>query len=575
MDAGDRSHLISVNKGLLRHPAAVGAGAAALVGLLALNALAFLRGLDSPWLLGGVLVADMLVIGVGVIVAAREVLTAEEGTALARVALEASEARLAGIVEWSEDAIIGLALDGTVTSWNRGAEKAFGYRSAEALGKPITLIVPEDRRTEAAQVLAKIARGEAVEHFETQRCAKDGRLIDIALTVSPIRDAAGAVVGASKISRDITRRKRAEAEAAQMRTALTAAQTRLGAIVDSAMDAVITVDPAQNIVLFNRAAEQVFGVRREEAIGTSLDRFIPARFRAGHRHHVDQFGRTGVTSRRMGDVTTLWALRADGAEFPIEASISQADQDGDRYYTVILRDITVRKQHEDELKRQQQELRELSARVLEAREEEKARLARELHDELGQLLTALKMDLSWLRERIPAAEMAKKAEEMSALLDRTVMATRRISADLRPLMLDDLGLADAAAWLVEDFGKRSGIECRIQLPPPEALEDLSKSVATALYRAVQESLTNIARHAQARRTWVIFSAENGHIHVEIEDDGRGIAAEDLAKARSLGLKGMRERIAYLGGSLEIAPAPRGGTRIRVRVPAKNPREAAA
>jgi PAS domain S-box-containing protein len=575
MDAGDRSHLISVNKGLLRHPAAVGAGAAALVGLLALNALAFLRGLDSPWLLGGVLVADMLVIGVGVIVAAREVLTAEEGTALARVALEASEARLAGIVEWSEDAIIGLALDGTVTSWNRGAEKAFGYRSAEALGKPITLIVPEDRRTEAAQVLAKIARGEAVEHFETQRCAKDGRLIDIALTVSPIRDAAGAVVGASKISRDITRRKRAEAEAAQMRTALTAAQTRLGAIVDSAMDAVITVDPAQNIVLFNRAAEQVFGVRREEAIGTSLDRFIPARFRAGHRHHVDQFGRTGVTSRRMGDVTTLWALRADGAEFPIEASISQADQGGDRYYTVILRDITVRKQHEDELKRQQQELRELSARVLEAREEEKARLARELHDELGQLLTALKMDLSWLRERIPAAEMAKKAEEMSALLDRTVMATRRISADLRPLMLDDLGLADAAAWLVEDFGKRSGIECRIQLPPPEALEDLSKSVATALYRAVQESLTNIARHAQARRTWVIFSAENGHIHVEIEDDGRGIAAEDLAKARSLGLKGMRERIAYLGGSLEIAPAPRGGTRIRVRVPAKNPREAAA
>ena len=575
MDAGDRSHLISVNKGLVRHPAAVGAGAAALVGLLALNAVAFLRGLDSPWLLGGVLVADMLVIGVGVIIAAREVLTAEEGTALARVALEASEARLAGIVEWSEDAIIGLALDGTVTSWNRGAEKAFGYRSAEALGKPITLIVPEDRRTEAAQVLAKIARGEAVEHFETQRCAKDGRLIDIALTVSPIRDAAGAVVGASKISRDITRRKRAEAEAAQMRTALTAAQTRLGAIVDSAMDAVITVDPAQNIVLFNRAAEQVFGVRREEAIGTGLDRFIPARFRAGHRHHVDQFGRTGVTSRRMGDVTTLWALRADGAEFPIEASISQADQGGDRYYTVILRDITVRKQHEDELKRQQQELRELSARVLEAREEEKARLARELHDELGQLLTALKMDLSWLRERIPAAEMAKKAEEMSALLDRTVMATRRISADLRPLMLDDLGLADAAAWLVEDFGKRSGIECRIQLPPPEALEDLSKSVATALYRAVQESLTNIARHAQARRTWVIFSAENGHIHVEIEDDGRGIAAEDLAKARSLGLRGMRERIAYLGGSLEIAPAPRGGTRIRVRVPAKNPREEAA
>ena len=575
MDAGDRSHLISVNKGLLRHPAVVGAGAAALVGLLALNALAFIRGLGAPWLLGGVLVADMLVIGLGVLIAAREVLTAEEDTAQARFALEQSEARLAGVVEWSEDAIIGLGLDGTINAWNRGAEKTFGYRREEALGKPISLIVPEERRAEEDEVLARISRGEAVEHFETQRRAKDGRLIDIALTISPMRDAAGAVVGASKISRDITARKQAEAAAERMQTALTAAQARLAAIVDSAMDAVITVDQQQKIVLFNRAAEQVFGLRREEAIGSELDRFLPARFRAGHRQHVEQFGRTGVTSRRMGDVTTLWALRANGAEFPIEASISQAAQGGERYYTVILRDITVRKHHEDELRRREQELRELSARVIEAREEEKARLARELHDELGQLLTALKMDLSWLRERLAAADVAEKAQEMSALLDKTVMATRRISADLRPLMLDDLGLADAAAWLVEDFAKRSGVECRITLPPSESLDQLSKSVATALYRAVQESLTNIARHAQARRAWVIFSAENGHIHVEIEDDGRGIAAEDLAKARSLGLKGMRERITYLGGSLEIAPAPRGGTRIRLRVPAKSAREQTA
>src|SRR4051812_2442338 len=575
MDAGDRSRLISVNKGLLRHAAMVGAGAAALAALLALNALAFVRGVEAPWLLGGVLIADMLVIGVGVLLSAREVLTAREGTALARVAMEQSEARLAAIVEWSQDAIIGLSLDGVITSWNRGAEKAFGYRGEEALGNPISLIVPQARRAEEDEVLAKIGRGETVEHFETQRCAKDGRVLDIALTVSPIRDAAGVVVGASKISRDITLRKHAEADAVRMRSALTAAQARLAAIIDSAMDAVITVDQAQKIVLFNRAAEQVFGVRHEEAIGAALERFIPARFRAAHAGDIDRFGKTGVTSRRMGDVTTLWALRADGSEFPIEASISQAAQDGEHYYTVILRDITVRKQYEDELKRQQQELRELSARVLEAREEEKAGLARELHDELGQLLTALKMDLSWLRERIAAVDLAKKADEMSALLDQTVMATRRISADLRPLMLDDLGLADAASWLVEDFAKRSGIECRIELPPADALVDLSKSVSTALYRAVQESLTNIARHAQARRAWVMFAVDNGHIHVEVEDDGRGIAAEDLAKPRSLGLKGMRERVAYLGGSLEIARGPRGGTRICLRVPARRVHEETA
>src|SRR6185436_13171500 len=210
-------------------------------------------------------------------------------------------------------------------------------------------------------------------------------------------------------------------------------------IVDSAMDAVITVDEEQKIVLFNRAAEQVFGVRREDVLGAPLDRLLPARFRSGHGRHIASFGKTGVTSRRMGDVTTLWALRADGSEFPIEASISQASEGGATYYTVILRDVTVRKQSEDELKRSQQELRDLSARVLEAREEEKTRIARELHDELGQLLTALKMDLAALSQQLAGTEHARRTEDMTALLDKTVTATRRISADLRPLMLDDLG----------------------------------------------------------------------------------------------------------------------------------------
>jgi PAS domain S-box-containing protein len=347
-----------------------------------------------------------------------------------------------------------------------------------------------------------------------------------------------------------------------------ASEARLDAIVDSAMDSILTVDAAQRIVLFNRAAEQMFGVRRDDALGSPLDRFIPQRFRGAHRAHVEKFGHTGVTSRRMGDQTTLWALRADGSEFPIEASISQAGEPGSRFFTVILRDITLRKQNEDTMLRQQQELRELSARVLEAREEEKTRIARELHDELGQLLTALKMDLAWLRERLPEAgpELAARADGMSALLDRTVSSSRRIAADLRPLMLDDLGLADAAQWLVDDFGKRSGVRLEMRVPEQAAFDALAKGAATAVYRAIQESLTNIARHSGAKNAWVLLAQENGEVLVEIEDDGRGVTAGDLAKASSLGLKGMRERVAYYGGSLEVARAPRGGTRLRVRMP---------
>jgi len=361
---------------------------------------------------------------------------------------------------------------------------------------------------------------------------------------------------------------RADRDSAAARHALDESEARLAAIVESAMDAIITVDATQHIVLFNRAAEQIFGCPRADALGSPVERFLPERFRAAHHEHVRRFGTDKLTARRMGDATTLSALRADGAEFPIEASISHAELDGRPYFTVILRDTTLRKQYEDTLRQQQQELRELSAQVLEAREEEKTLLARELHDELGQLLTALKMDVGWLRERLPpqASDLGDKARQMGELLDQTVASVRRISADLRPLMLDDLGLADAAGWLVEDFARRSGIECRIDLAPREALDALERNLAVTLYRVLQESLTNVARHAGARRVWASLALADGEVRLEVEDDGRGIAPEDLAKSRSLGVKGMRERVRYLGGVFEAMRTARGGTRVRVSLP---------
>jgi PAS domain S-box-containing protein len=360
----------------------------------------------------------------------------------------------------------------------------------------------------------------------------------------------------------------AEARERRARAAVDESHERLAAVMDSAMDAIITVDRDQRVLLFNQAAEAIFRCSRGDALGSTLDRFLPARFRAAHHGHVEHFGQTGVTNRRMGDTTTLWALRADGEEFPIEASISQAREGGQHLYTVILRDVTKRKEYEDALVRQQAELREISARVLEAREEEKTLLARELHDELGQLLTAMKMDLAWLRERLPAGgvELAAKAAQMNAVLDRTVTSVRRISADLRPLMLDDLGLRDAAAWLTTEFSKHAGIACQLQAPDESALENVDRAVAITVYRILQESLTNIGRHSGARHAWVVLAVAGHWLQLEVEDDGKGIAEADLARPRSLGLKGMRERVLYQGGTVEIGPAPRGGTRVLVRLP---------
>jgi len=359
-----------------------------------------------------------------------------------------------------------------------------------------------------------------------------------------------------------------EARSARMQQALDAAHARLRAILESAMDAIIAIDEKQRIVMFNRSAEEVFRCSRKQVLGTPIERLIPERFRAAHRAHVEGFMRSGAASRLMGDTATLWALRADGSEFPIEVSISRAAVAGQTYYVAMLRDSTRRKQYEETLKVQQAEMRELSARVLEAREEEKTLIARELHDELGQLLTALKMDLAWMRERLPPgrSELGGKAHQMNAMLDQTVASVRRISANLRPLMLDDLGLTDAAQWLVEDFGRRSGIECRLDLDSNPGLESLERPAATAVYRALQESLTNIARHSGAKHARVALGLKDGELELDIEDDGRGITLDEITKSRSLGLKGMRERINYLGGSIEVEGVAGRGTRVRVRLP---------
>ncbi|MFN0038979.1 MAG: ATP-binding protein [Burkholderiales bacterium] len=356
----------------------------------------------------------------------------------------------------------------------------------------------------------------------------------------------------------------------RMRQTLTASETRLAAVVDSAMDAIITIDAGQRIVYFNRSAERIFRCKGDTALGTSLDRFLPTRFHDAHRTHVANFGKTGVTNRRMGDATILWARRADSdEEFPIEASISHTSADGVDFFTVILRDVTERHRLEGELKRRQTELQTLSAQIQEARDDEKTLIARELHDELGQQLTALKMDLTWLRDHLPVGngELVGKAGRMNETLDQTVVSVRRIAADLRPLMLDDLGLLDAAGWLVEEFSQRSGIHCDVQMPATDTvLPDIDRSIANTTYRVLQESLTNVSRHARARNAWVVLAIDADAIRLEVEDDGRGIAPEDLVKRKSLGLKGMRERVLHAGGTLEIGRAPRGGTRIGVCIP---------
>lgn len=342
-------------------------------------------------------------------------------------------------------------------------------------------------------------------------------------------------------------------------------EARSRAIINSAMDAIITVDEAQRIIEFNPAAEQILGCSAAEAISQPLERLIPERFRSAHRHHLERFGTTGVTMRRMGTNSVLYGLRADGTEFPVDASISRIDVGGRRFFTVILRDVTERERAAQALDRSHRELGELYSAMHDVREAERTRIARELHDELAQWLTALKMDVSWLAMKLPTdqAQLIAKTGKMKALVDTTVASVRRIAADLRPPMLDDLGVVAAVENLVHEFSERIGV--MVSLDVNFDGHELHDPLATALYRMMQEALTNVARHSGASQVEVAMRIEEGVLRVGIRDNGCGIGNAE-APQKSFGVMGIRERARTLGGAAQVYSPESGGTVVSIEIP---------
>lgn len=361
--------------------------------------------------------------------------------------------------------------------------------------------------------------------------------------------------------------------ARKISAALQENEQRFAAIVHGAMDAIVTIDEKQTILHFNPAAERVFRCEAAQAIGAPLTRFMPERFRDLHRSHVERFGATGVTDRQMGKQLDLYGLRADGEEFSLEASISHTLQDGQRLYTVILRDISERRRAQTELERSHSELRQLSIALRDAQEDERKRIARDLHDDLGQSLTVLKMDVSSIEVRLKSdpASPTTRSTFASALvrMDRTlnhmVKSVRRISADLRPTMLDDLGLESAIEALVRRIAQSSNLRCAFECHPADFSVD--ERLATPLYRIAQEALNNAVKHAQASEISVKLCREaTGDVVLEVRDNGIGLKPGDKGKTGSFGLIGMRERIHALGGELLIDSKPGLGTAVRVMVP---------
>lgn len=341
------------------------------------------------------------------------------------------------------------------------------------------------------------------------------------------------------------------------------------------MDAIVAIDEQHRIVLFNPAAERMFGVSAGDAIGTDIARFLPERFRDSHREHVATFAETSVTRRTMGALRPLAALRADGTEFPIEASISRVVAPGGRTLTVIVRDVSERVRAEallaaytQDLEQSRADLRRLSAALRDARETERAHIAREVHDRLGQALTAISLGLDRLRQDLDglqadAAHARDDAASLTALVQDTLQRTRQLASELHPAVLDHLGLAAAVEWQVREFSARAGLRHDVVV---DTSIEIPKDVELPMFRVLQEGLTNVVRHAGARTVCVVLGVDDGRLSLIVDDDGRGVAPGSTSST-SLGLLGMRERLLAFDGTVTLANRPAGtGARLTASVP---------
>jgi PAS domain S-box-containing protein len=262
-------------------------------------------------------------------------------------------------------------------------------------------------------------------------------------------------------------------------------------------------------------------------------------------------------------------IRKDGEKRYLEISAGTLLIGEEMYIQSTFRDITLKKTADDELKHSREQLRNLATHLEKARETERKEIAYEIHDDLGQCLTAMKMDISWIGKKLEKSQktLYERAKSMSELIDDTINKVRMISTQLRPSILDHFGIAAAIEWIGEDFQKRTDISCKITIAPKDI--ELDEFTSTGVFRICQEALTNIARHAQATTVDISLIKNNGILELKVVDDGIGIDEESVNDVHSFGLIGIRERAYLAGGSSSIVGKPNEGTTITVQIPIIN------
>lgn len=308
-------------------------------------------------------------------------------------------ARLAAIVASSDDAIVSKTLDGTVTSWNAGASRIFGYPPNEMIGRPIFDIIPPELHSEEREILARLQRGERLQHYETVRIAKDGRRLDISLSVSPLVDRAGRLIGACKVARDITESKSAA-------RGLSESEARLAAVIHTAGDGVILIDSRGAVLVFNPVCERLFGYSAADVIGKNVKTLMPEPYRGGHDRYISDYLVTHQP-KIIGSRRELVGRRKDGSTFPISLSVGEARQERGSIFIGIIHDLTAAKRTEADLEQARTQLARV-ARVT-SLGELTAAIAHEVNQPLSGLVSSGNACLRWLAAETPNLEAARQS----------------------------------------------------------------------------------------------------------------------------------------------------------------------
>jgi PAS domain S-box-containing protein len=484
-----------------------------------------------------------------------------------RLMVKQTEDRYHRLIEHVTDIVFELDAMGCFRFVSPAVLPLLGYAPEAMQGVPVSHLFHPDDLPRFAHWFQEDSMKRAVTRGSTVRfLTKGGEIREMEVDATVIYDQGHQFSATVGIARDVTDRKQAEHSLARLRY-------KYELLLNSVHDGIYGIDLEGKAILVNPAAANMIGYTQEELRGQFMHGILHHSRSDGTPFPVSECGiyqafLDGNIHHVQEDV--FW--RKDGSPFWVEYT-SNPILEHDRIVgaVVTFRDITERKAAEKRLKESHEQLRDLAAHLETVREEERTRVAREIHDELGSGLTCLKMDLAWMARRIPVAnakggdsQLIPKVYSMSKLANDMVQLVKKVSTELRPAVLDELGLGPAIEWQAKEFQGRTGITCLLDIYP-ESL-DVDGERATAVFRILQEVLTNVTRHAKATSISIHTKRFAGYLELKVVDNGCGITPMQVSSPKSLGLVGMRERALLWGGDVTIVGQPQKGTTVVLRLP---------